>query len=92
MAEKAKIYNKGVRTWDIAGQKCAPGKTIELDKAVAEKYVSGYPGDLVLGESGGDKKIHNEFRKCKAENVRLKAELAELKKKPASKKTESKKE
>ena len=90
---KASIYNKGSRTWDIAGQKCAPGKSIEVDKAVAEKYVAGYPNDLVLGDSGGNQKIHNEFRKLKAENAKLKAELEELKgKKASAKKVESKKE
>jgi len=90
----SRIYNKGRRSWpfDIGkGDKkktifCSPGKSVELTTARAEKMVSLYPGDFILGDKMASSSTSKDVKKLTAvnknlssENEALKEELAALK-------------
>ena len=91
--KRVKIYNKGGRTWPLPVgfdknkkqvlNACAPGKSIELDEAVAERMVKNYPDDFIHGESmkvsgSGTKALNAQIKKLMAENEALSARIAEL--------------
>lgn len=90
----SKLYNKGRREWpfDIGSDDkkktitCKPGRSVELTTAMAEKMVSLYPGDFILGDkmaasstSKDVKKLNTIVKNLTAENEALKAELEALK-------------
>ena len=51
--ERITMYNKGRRIWPLndCGKEVSlsPGKTIELEKALAEKLVANYPLEFIIG-------------------------------------------
>ena len=90
--KRVKIYNKGGRTWPLPVgfdknkkqvlNDCGPGKSIELDEAVANRMVKNYPDDFIHGESmavsgNSTKALNAQIKKLTAENAELKEELAE---------------
>ena len=96
--ERVKIYNKGKRDWDfidpVEGRVwCHPGKSIEVDKSVADKYIAAYPQEFVLGDSvastgrGSEKALKKQIDEmaealtdCNAEIERRGAVIEELQK------------
>ena len=88
-SKRIKIYNKGKRTWPLLdnGEKveCGPGRSVELDKSVADKLVEGYPKDFIHGETlgmtsaGGDvKKLKKQIKDLDKENADQALKIEEL--------------
>lgn len=83
----SKLYNKGRREWpfDIgSGDKkktitCKPGRSVELTTARAEKMVSLYPGDFILGDKMASSSSSKDVKKLTAENAALKDNLESAK-------------
>jgi uncharacterized small protein (DUF1192 family) len=90
---KVKLYNKGKREWNICGQQLNPGKSIEVDEKVAEKFAANYHTDFVVGGEAPQKvnvrALNAKIKKLEEENAELKSKLA---KKTTSKKSEEKAE
>jgi hypothetical protein len=49
----ATLYNKGKRTWKLEKdlKELKPGKRIDVDKKLAEKYIGLYPKEFELMDS-----------------------------------------
>ena len=85
--KKAWVYNRGKRTWDIPVAwdeeapsefvQIGPGQSKELPEDVAEKYVSRYKRDLMLGQ-GMPTRENPELQRLRDENAELKARIEEL--------------
>lgn len=83
----SKLYNKGRREWpfDIgSGDKkktitCKPGRAVELPTSRAEKMVSLYPGDFILGDKMAASSTSKDVKKLNAVNKNLSSENAALK-------------
>ena len=84
----SKLYNKGRRAWpfDIgSGDKkktitCTPGRSVEIPTARAEKMVSLYPLDFILGDKMASSTTSKDVKKMAAVNKNLSAENEALKK------------
>lgn len=86
--EKVKLHNKGKREFTLTGGiKSPPGRAIDVDKSVAEKFITAYPKDFMLYEdlvapSSTKQELKEATAKATAledENAKLKAQLEALK-------------
>lgn len=91
--ERVNLYNKGRRTWPLVdgGRKegeqnveLRPGKSIELDKVLADRMIKNYPGDFILGnkpEAKADPKVKaltkkvEDLEKDKADLIKINEEM-----------------
>jgi len=65
-AVRVNLYNKGRRTWPLIDDgkdiELMPGKSIEIDKTLADKMIKNYPNDFILG----NKPVIEDSAKVKA--------------------------
>jgi len=68
----ATLYNKGKRTWKLAKdlKELRPGKRMDVDKKLAQKYIVLYPKEFELMDSVEKSEPKRKPRKQKSEPKR----------------------